>query len=194
MRNIPIWQKIPHYYVSLLLTSALMIVMAKIFLRVGTKHEITQRPSVTTLLYLFAKAVILANLALFVSNAVLSYFNMPLESQAAILELENIDNIPEFICATIEAIICAPISEELLFRGILYRTLKTRTNLVMSILTTSFIFAALHFNILSFFPLFVFSVCLIQIYEVSGSIKYPIIVHSIFNLMTVIVILFEKIY
>ena len=80
----------------------------------------------------------------------------------------------------------APIVEELVFRGYVYRVLKFRSNNSVACVVTAIIFALLHFNVSAFIPLFVFSMCLIKAYEDSSDIREPIVMHSLFNTVGVI--------
>lgn len=88
------------------------------------------------------------------------------------------------------ALIVAPFTEELFFRGILYRTLKRVIDVGPAMFVTSFAFALAHFNLLAFAPLFALSFCLILSYERTGHLGVPILYHAIFNLVGVISILY----
>lgn len=90
------------------------------------------------------------------------------------------------------AVIVAPLTEEVFFRGILYRTLKGLLNARLAMLVTSFAFAAVHFNLLAFFPLFALSFFLILVYERTGHLVVPILYHAAFNLLMVTFIIFGK--
>ncbi|MFP6900531.1 MAG: CPBP family intramembrane glutamic endopeptidase, partial [Opitutales bacterium] len=52
------------------------------------------------------------------------------------------------------AIVFSPLTEELFFRGILYRILKSVLNMGPAMFITSFAFALAHLNLLAFIPLF----------------------------------------
>jgi len=88
------------------------------------------------------------------------------------------------------AVIVAPLTEEVFFRGILYRTLKSLLDAGPAILVTSLAFALAHLNLLAFGPLFALSVFLIISYERSGHLAVPILYHACFNLLMVIFIIF----
>ena len=80
-------------------------------------------------------------------------------------------------------IIVAPIIEEIVFRGLFYKTLKKFVPFIQASIISSLIFAIIHENILSFTILFLFSLYLTWIYERTNSILYPILTHSIFNFL-----------
>lgn len=100
----------------------------------------------------------------------------------------EIDQLPVLILMFILTVIGAPLSEEILFRGCLYRFLKARMPMIGAILLSGLLFAFLHPNLMSFAPLFLLGIVLAYAYEQTGSIKVPILIHGIFNLNTVIII------
>ena len=80
-------------------------------------------------------------------------------------------------------IIVAPIIEEIVFRGLFYKTLKNFIPFVQASIISSLIFAIIHENILSLTILFLLSLYLTWIYERTNSILYSILTHSIFNFL-----------
>jgi hypothetical protein len=80
------------------------------------------------------------------------------------------------------AVLIAPVAEEMLFRGILYPTIKQNGFPRAAWWVTSLLFAGAHFNWLSFLPLTVFSMVLIYLYEKTGSLWACMAAHSVFNL------------
>ena len=97
----------------------------------------------------------------------------------------NLDNI-EILFTTI---ILSPIIEEILFRVLIYATLKNYIGIFFSSLISSIIFSFVHYNLHSFFTLFFLGIILCLIYEKYGSIKYVILCHSIFNAIMIFLIL-----
>ena len=85
-------------------------------------------------------------------------------------------------------IIVAPIIEEIVFRGLFYKTLKNFIPFVQASIISSLIFAIIHENILSLTILFLLSLYLTYIYERTNSILYPILTHSIFNFLNLLLI------
>ena len=74
----------------------------------------------------------------------------------------------------------APLTEELVFRGMLYRAWEARWGWIASMLATSAVFAAYHPN---FVPTFLAGVLYVCLYRRTGSIWAPIAVHSTFNVL-----------
>ncbi|MBL6829664.1 MAG: CPBP family intramembrane metalloprotease, partial [Puniceicoccaceae bacterium] len=65
----------------------------------------------------------------------------------------------------IAAVILAPIVEELIFRGCLYRFLKSQTTLLPAQIASGILFSMIHWNLLSFLPLVLVGIFLARIYE-----------------------------
>lgn len=85
------------------------------------------------------------------------------------------------------SIIIAPLTEEILFRGMLQTVFRSYTQRTWrAIIMTSLIFAVYHFQYPLHWPaLFVFGVVLGYAYEKSGSLFRAIFLHSIFNAISV---------
>lgn len=79
------------------------------------------------------------------------------------------------------AIVVAPIVEEIVFRGCIYRFLKSQTTMLGAQIISGGVFALMHGNLLSFVPLVVVGVLLARVYEKSGSLAVAIWFHAFFN-------------
>jgi membrane protease YdiL (CAAX protease family) len=90
-------------------------------------------------------------------------------------------NFFAILLLSLSAVILAPIAEEIIFRGCIYRFLKSQTQRPAAQLISGAVFASIHGNLLSFVPLTVVGVLLARVYEESGNIKAPIIFHACFN-------------
>ena len=139
----------------------------------------------------FVMAISLAYLSYFIWNVALDFLkrfgiDIDLEEQVPLKLLSDITNTFFLTLFVFQIIIVAPIVEELVFRGYVYRVLKFRSNNSVACVVTAIIFALLHFNVSAFIPLFVFSMCLIKAYEDSSDIREPIVMHSLFNTVGVI--------
>lgn len=84
------------------------------------------------------------------------------------------------------AVIVAPICEEFLFRGYLYGTAKRYVGMPGALLATSALFAAVHMHLPAFGGLFFLSVGFTLLYESSQTIWAPVIMHSAFNLFSLV--------
>jgi membrane protease YdiL (CAAX protease family) len=86
------------------------------------------------------------------------------------------------IYLAIQAIVFAPITEELLFRGILYPSIKQQGYPKLALLITSVLFGALHLNLMLFVPLTFLGLMLGWLYEKTDNLGASIFAHSFFNL------------
>jgi len=87
----------------------------------------------------------------------------------------------EMVLVFIGAAVLAPISEELYFRGFLYKAFRNKFSQGIAIAAASVIFGALHFDLYRFVPFFTAGVILNHIYEKYENILIPIIAHSVWN-------------
>lgn len=87
------------------------------------------------------------------------------------------------------AVIVAPINEELLFRGVIFRFLRQRLGRAIAYAVSGALFGFMHGNWAGFLPLALLGVALALAYEHSGDIRVPIVVHGLFNLNTTLVLL-----
>lgn len=92
----------------------------------------------------------------------------------------------EKIIIFIAAVIIAPLTEEVYFRGFLYRALRNRYSQGMAISISSVIFSALHFDFYRFVPLFIAGVILNHIYDRYQNIILPIIAHGVWNAIMIL--------
>jgi len=87
------------------------------------------------------------------------------------------------------ATIIAPITEEFIFRGAIYRFLKSKINPLFALIFSSLVFAWVHYNLLSFLPLVLVGLLLARSYEKTGHILTPIVFHGLFNANSIILLL-----
>jgi membrane protease YdiL (CAAX protease family) len=86
--------------------------------------------------------------------------------------------------------ILAPLGEELYFRGFIYPVFRSRFGVFPAVLITSIFFAALHFDLVRFFPLALGGAGLTLICEKTGSLFPALAAHSTWNVaMTLLVFL-----
>ena len=81
----------------------------------------------------------------------------------------------------IEGVVIAPIVEEHIIHGCLYRFLKSQTTVLPAQIASGILFSMIHWNLLSFLPLVLVGIFLARIYEKTGSILVAIWFHAFFN-------------
>lgn len=85
--------------------------------------------------------------------------------------------------------VLAPISEEFLFRGYMYHSLRTTYPAPVSMLLTAMLFGCVHFDWLRLLPLTFVGFCLNWILVKSGSLWSAIIMHGTWNVCMALLIL-----
>lgn len=80
----------------------------------------------------------------------------------------------------------APFSEEVFFRGVLYRSLRRRWSMEAATAVVALTFAAVHYRIYHFLPVFVFGMLACQLYERRRSLVAPIAMHGFWNLLVAV--------
>lgn len=116
------------------------------------------------------------------SSQILRLFQMPVEPQQAVKALQSVQgNKQALLYHAVAAILIAPFVEELIFRGILYPTIKQRGFHKLALWGTSIFFALIHGNLMILVPLTVLSIFLTFLYETTNNLLAPILTHSFFN-------------
>lgn len=114
---------------------------------------------------------------------------IPLKRQELVDLFANSNSKTLVATIIIFATIIAPITEELIFRGGIYRFLKSKISPIVALGISAVLFAWVHYNILSFLPLLLVGLLLARSYEKTGHILTPIVFHSLFNGNTLILLL-----
>ncbi|MDR1891143.1 MAG: CPBP family intramembrane metalloprotease [Puniceicoccales bacterium] len=133
--------------------------------------------------------VIWGDLLMFVQSLVV---HIDLVPQDVVQMFYNPSTTLATIVRVITAIAIAPILEEIIFRGFIYRVLKGRGGKFVAASLTSFIFALIHWNLSAFVGLFTLGMCLTRIYEHGADMREPILVHALFNATTIFGILLDS--
>ncbi len=79
------------------------------------------------------------------------------------------------------AVLLAPFVEEIIFRGCIYRFLKSKTTFIAAQVLSGIVFSIMHFNLMTFIPLVVIGIILARIYEKTGNLLVPMCFHAFFN-------------
>ncbi len=88
------------------------------------------------------------------------------------------------------AVVLAPVAEELLFRGLLFRYARGRLPRWGALLLPAAVWAALH-GLTAFGPLLALGVVLELAYERTGNLAVPMCAHALFNLNTILLLLLD---
>lgn len=116
-----------------------------------------------------------------VSQFVLLKLGLVPKAQQAVQALQSAVSVSQQIYFAIVTIILAPIVEEIIFRGILYPSIKQSGYPTAAIWGTSLLFASTHSNLMIFVPLTFLAVILTFLYETTDNLIAPITAHALFN-------------
>jgi membrane protease YdiL (CAAX protease family) len=105
----------------------------------------------------------------------------PLEAQLGWLPQGSLDTPVKAALLGLFMIVAAPIGEELIFRGVLFGTMRRYMGFWVAALLSSALFGVAHLIAVAIAPVFVLGVALAWMYERSGSILPAIAIHMIHN-------------
>lgn len=90
--------------------------------------------------------------------------------------------------AIIVVLICAvvPLTEELFFRGFAFGAMRARWRRPAAILISAAFFAAAHLQVIHFLPILALGVILAYVYDQTGSLVAPVVVHAVNNLIAIL--------
>lgn len=96
------------------------------------------------------------------------------------------NNIPELILFSISAILLAPVIEEVFFRGVVLQKWSKKWGVKSGILTSSFLFAVLHFNT-AIISIFILGVMFSVLYFKTRNLLTSILCHCFYNIIVMII-------
>ena len=111
---------------------------------------------------------------------------MPASQQRYVIDLQLIDGMSEGLVVFATLVLAPALCEELFFRGFVFTALAARHGVMVAILGSSLLFAAVHFNPWQFPALFLLGVFLAILVYVTHSIYPAIIAHLVTNSLSVI--------
>lgn len=113
-----------------------------------------------------------------------------LEPQETVKAFQESGSITFKILVIIAAVVIAPLAEEILFRGFVYGVLKRYTDAPFAALSSSLMFAVIHMHVGSLLPLWMLAVLFCLAYEITGCLLVPMLLHAVFNAMSILGMLF----
>ena len=142
-------------------------------------------------LLLILPVVLLALCLQQVSVLLLQKIGWPLADQRAVELIVNAKSAWLRGYLAFFAIVLAPVSEEFMFRGVLFPFVKQLGYPKLAWLGVSFLFALIHVNAPTLLPLFVFALVLTWLYEVTDCLLVTIATHSLFNTTNLLLLHFQ---
>lgn len=114
---------------------------------------------------------------------------LPWEAQEIVKWIATDGDLGQRAALILMAVLLAPVAEEMIFRGAIYRFLKSRWGSIPAMLASGAAFASIHQSVSGFPTLWAIGVSLCLAYELSGDLRVPMVFHALFNLNTIILLL-----
>jgi membrane protease YdiL (CAAX protease family) len=121
----------------------------------------------------------------------LPLFKLEPQEQLPIHALRISLSWPGRLAFGVTAVLLAPVAEEMLFRGILYPAIKQVGFPRLALWGTALLFAAIHFNLVTFLPLAALALVLTALYEWTNNLLAPIMAHVLFNTLNFALLLWQ---
>ena len=106
---------------------------------------------------------------------------MELKQQGLVQSMSDIESPTTRVLMVITLCVGAPLMEELIFRGVIYRVTARFTHPAYANAASSLLFGVIHNNLLSLIPLTVLGMFLAEAYRRSRSLAVPVLMHAMFN-------------
>ncbi len=116
------------------------------------------------------------------SEIVMNFLHMQPVAQQAVQTLQSESSLGLKLYLGLIAVFVAPVCEEMLFRGVIYPTVKQSGFPRIALWGTSLLFALFHVNVMTFVPLLALALALTWLYETTDNLLASILCHSLFNL------------
>ncbi len=113
-----------------------------------------------------------------------------MEPQETVKAFQESDGIGFKFLVVLMAVVIAPLAEETMFRGFVYGVLKRYTDAPFAALASSLMFAIIHLHVGSLLPLWMLAVLFCLAYEITGCLLAPMILHAIFNGVSILAMMF----
>jgi membrane protease YdiL (CAAX protease family) len=126
--------------------------------------------------------------------ALLQRLHVEAEVQVAVQVLQSTPDWRRQLAMAVVAVVLAPLAEEALFRGLLFRTLQGLGYRRLAWWGTALLFALVHANAASFAALIVLALWLAWLYDRAGNLLAPITAHAVFNALNFVALqLYQRI-
>lgn len=121
-----------------------------------------------------------------IDRIILHYFPMPNDWEESMYQMVQLDSIWETIFIIFTVVLLTALVEEMLFRGIVQKTIQVFREPAIAVVLSSVIFAIFHINIWSAIQLTLLGIILGYVTWKSDSIIPAIVIHGLTNLCSLI--------
>ena len=123
-----------------------------------------------------------------ISYQMLTWSHIPTPTQVAVDEFNKSTSFAGRAYLALFAIFIAPLGEEILFRGLLFPTIKQMGYPRLALWLSAILWAAIHLNSVIFLPLVVLGLVFAWLYERTNNLLAPIAAHGVFNAINVVLL------
>ena len=117
----------------------------------------------------------------------LGHESMPQEVVQDLQEAFARGSLLEISLMVFNAVVLAPLVEEMIFRGFFFGLLRSRWGVFPALVFSSAVFAAFHFSLDALLPLFAVGLALGYVYHKTRSLYFAIFFHALFNGVMVLI-------
>ncbi len=164
-------------FISMILSIAVYIIIAKLRHKSLLKTMDFKTLSLKHICYLLIFTIFTALFTNVFVNVIAPYF--PSYNEVS----DTLGQSVTTALGLLVTVVFAPIFEEILFRGLIFKELSGSMNVKIAIVLQAVIFGAAHMNMLQFIYAFTLGLFLGLIYYWSRSLIAPIIVHCLYNFL-----------
>ncbi len=122
--------------------------------------------------------------------SILKHFNQ--NAVNAVLQSFGPDS--SLISGILTMAVCAPLMEEMAFRGVIFSKTKKYSNVWVAVIFSSVLFGLWHRNLGQFFPTTMLGIVFAWIYQRTGKLRHSIIAHSLSNIVLAVALAKEGDY
>lgn len=137
-------------------------------------------------LLILIPVVLVVNTSAYLVSGWLEQFWTGLEPQNAVQAFRDNNQPGVRVMMVVFAVFIAPLVEETFFRGFIYPVFKKYTVGPYAAICSSLLFGLVHLHVGSLVPLVILALLLCRVYERTGSLIVPMVIHSGFNAISLI--------
>lgn len=179
--------------VQQILQTVFMVGMVLVFLhlRGATLYQIGWRPFNRPVWLILSAllGVVTFFVMLYVSAWMVKLFPQWAQPQTATELIMQAEGLWESAAVILMVSVLAPVSEELLFRGYIYHSMRQQNSIWFSVIAASLMFGCMHYDLFRLVPLMMVGVCLNLVSIRSDSLWGSIVMHSVWNFMMTAIVL-----
>jgi len=156
----------------------------------GLRRMSVHKAAGTALLWLVPAYFIIIMVAYATLPVLQDLTGIELKKQMLVESAPTITDPASQVLMIVTLCIGAPLMEELIFRGVLFSVAARFIHPVYASVATSVFFGAVHANLFSLIPLVLLGMLFTHVYQRTGSLVVPVLMHAFFNCSQVLLLLY----